>query len=329
VTANTAIVGVERDEESDVSTFLADVLYGLSKTPKILPCKYFYDDHGSQLFEDICGLDEYYVTRTELVIMNRCAGEMAKIIGPNVGVLEFGSGTGIKTRLLLNALNSPHSYTPIDISEEILLQSVDNLRESFPGLRITPVLADYTAELPDLDAFNDSRASSRLVYFPGSTLGNFNAGEAGDFLARLGVLLGPDGLLLIGLDLIKDEEILTLAYDDPGGVTAEFNKNILHRINTELGANFNPGLFRHQAIYNREFERIEMHLVSEAIQEVSIGEDVFHFGRNETIHTESSHKYSVSGFGKMAGTNGFSLLDHWTDEREYFAIFLLKANKSG
>jgi dimethylhistidine N-methyltransferase len=318
---------VQRSESPETlpvdRNFLTDVLTGLSGLPKTLPCKYFYDQRGSRLFEQICDLDEYYVTRTELSIMEESVHEMARVIGPGSNVLEFGSGAGIKIRLLLDALDNPRSYTPMDISQEILFQSSAELRESFPGLIVSPVLADYTEAFPALETFRDGEAASKLVYFPGSTLGNFDAQEARTFLSRIAELLAPGGGLLIGLDLVKSEAVLNLAYDDPGGVTAEFNRNLLHRMNDELGADFIPDQFSHRARYDRELNRVEMHLVSECDQVVSMDGTAINFRRGEGIHTENSHKYSPTGFESLAGSCGFEVRGYWTDELEYFGVFYL------
>ena len=309
--------------ESVEQKFLADVLEGLSGSPKCLPCKYFYDERGSRLFEQICELDEYYITRTELSIMENSVHEMARAIGPGADVLEFGSGAGNKIRLLLEALDSPRSYTPMDISGEILFQSSGRLRASFPGLIVSPILADYTEAFPALEEFSAGAADRRLVYFPGSTLGNFNQQEAAMFLSRIAALLAPGGGLLIGLDLIKSEAVFNLAYDDPGGVTTEFNRNLLHRINKELGAECNPDYFSHRAVYNHTLDRVEMYLVSDRDQVITINGTSFKFARDEAIHTENSHKYSPHGFTSLAESCGFELRRYWTDEREYFAVFYL------
>ncbi len=306
--------------------FLADVLEGLSWSCKTLPCKYFYDERGSRLFEQICGLDEYYVTRTELAIMESSVHEMAQVIGPGADILEFGSGAGIKTRMLLDALDLPRSYTAMDISAEILFLTSEELRESFPGLRVSPVLADYTDEFPFLEAFSGDRAGKKLVYFPGSTLGNFDQAEATAFLSRVTRLLGPGGGLLIGLDLVKSETVLNLAYDDSEGVTAEFNKNLLYRMNRELQADFDPGRFRHLALYNHELDRVEMFLVSESDQVVTINGTRIQIDDGEAIHTENSHKYTISGFSALAGECGFRVRASWTDDLEYFAVLYLEVS---
>jgi dimethylhistidine N-methyltransferase len=318
-----------KDTPSVDEKFLSDVLEGLSKSLKTLPCKYFYDERGSRLFEQICELDEYYVTRSELEIMESSVHEMVQLVGPGADILEFGSGTGIKTRMLLKALDLPRSYTPMDISAEILLLTSEELEESFPGLRISPVLADYTDEFPFLELFSADRTGKKLVYFPGSTLGNFDRAEAAAFLSRVRVLLGPGGGLLIGLDLVKSEAVLNLAYDDPGGVTAEFNKNLLYRMNRELQADFDPDSFRHLANYNHALDRIEMFLVSERDQVVTIGGTPIPISAGEAIHTESSHKYTISGFSALAGERGFRVRANWTDEQDYFAVLYLEVGDEG
>ncbi len=301
-----------------MATFLADVLVGLSDNPKRLPCKYFYDRRGSQLFEQICELDEYYLTRSELAIMRRFAPQMADQLGPGVMLIEFGSGSSLKTRLLLDHLVDQVAYVPVDISGQHLQRSAEDISASYPTVQVLPVCADFTAEfeLPVLDRIPACTA----VYFPGSTIGNFPPDAAARLLSRIAELCGADGSLLIGIDLKKDVEIIEAAYNDRLGVTAEFNLNLLRRINRELGADFQLDQFRHRADYNETDGRIEMHLVSPREQTVSIAENSFAFAKGESICTEFSHKYSVEEFEAIAARSGLTLSREWTDPRRHFAV---------
>ena len=303
------------------SEFLQDVVRGLSKEQKTLPCKYFYDERGSQLFTEICEQEEYYLTNTEIALLNKYGAEIAAITGQNACIIEPGSGAGEKIQLLLTALDEPDSYMPLDISEEILQASVETITNKFPALKVNPVKIDFTNDinLPECNA----SSNKRLVFFPGSTIGNFNPEEASDFLQKLQQIAGPKGSLLIGVDLIKDKEVLEAAYDDKNGVTAEFNKNLLHRINDELNADFDITAFSHNAFFNDEKSRIEMHLTSEQEQSVKIQDNVFEFSEGETIHTENSYKYSVRSFTKLVEESGFAVVKVWQDENELFGLFYL------
>lgn len=298
--------------------FLRDVLHGLTGTPKSLVPKYFYDDVGSALFEAICALEEYYPTRTELAMMEAHASAMAACIGPECALIEFGSGASRKSRLLI-AASQPSVYVPIDISREMLRSSVEVLHRGFPDLPIVAVCADYSAAfgLPSLDRYEARR---RVMYFPGSTIGNFDPPDAVAFLRLLTRLAGPGGGLLVGVDLRKDKAMLEAAYDDPQGVTAAFNLNLLARINRQLGADFDVRAFRHRAHYDEGLGRIEMHLESLSDQSVRIGSKTIAFGRGETIHTENSYKYSVSGFQALAASAGFQSRECWVDENDLFSI---------
>ncbi len=298
--------------------FLRDVLIGLRKARKEIPCKYFYDEAGSALFDAICGLDEYYLTRTETDILRAHAGEMAAEVGEDVDLIELGSGSSLKTRLLLERLRSPRAYLPVDISGEHLERSARSLARRFPGLRVEPVHADFTLPfaLPDT---GDPRAR-RVVYFPGSTIGNFGPAEALTLLRSIARLVGPGGGLLIGFDLDKDESIVIPAYNDARGVTAAFNLNLLTRINRELGGDFNLKAFAHRATYLRDRERVEMHLVSLRGQTVRVGGESFDFAEGETIHTESSHKYTTEHFARLAARAGFEATRRWTDAKGYFSV---------
>jgi|SRR6056297_791169 len=297
-----------------------EVLAGLSKSQKTLPSKYFYDKRGSELFELICGLDEYYLTRTELNIMEENIDDIAEELGGDIQLIELGSGSSVKTRLLLDHLNSMHSYVPVDISDDFLAEVSENLQAEYPLLDIVPVAADYTQpfDLPKIKP-----GVRRIAYYPGSTIGNFTKQNAAEFLELIAELVGEDGGLLIGFDLLKDKETLIDAYDDSKGVTAEFNKNILIRLNRELNANFDLDLFEHQAVFNEEKSRMEMHLVSREGQSVNISDIRLHFEKGETIHTENSHKYSLESFKELTDSH-FRTVETWTDSDKMFAIQFLE-----
>lgn len=297
--------------------FYEEVLQGLQAARKELPSKYFYDHIGSQLFEQICEQDEYYLTRTELAIMQEWAREMATLLGPRCLLIEYGSGSSIKTRLLLDVLQDPAGYIPIDISRSQLLSSAISLRLAYPHLEILPVHADYTStiELP-----TPTRPYVRKVaYFPGSTIGNFERAQAKRFLRRLATLCQGGGLL-IGVDLQKDFAMLHRAYNDAQGITAQLNKHLLERINHELKANFQIQQFGHYAFYNPAQGRVEMHLVSLCDQIVSLGEITIPFKQNESIWTESSYKYTLDDFACLATETGFTVERVWTDLQTLFSV---------
>ncbi len=305
------------DFEPKQQLFRADVLQGLLAERKELPSKYFYDAAGSQLFEQICEQDEYYLTRTELSIMQDYAREMAALLGPNCLLIEYGSGSSTKTRLLLDALQDPAGYVPIDISKEQLLYSVAALNLSYPNLEVLPVCADYTSafQLP----MPHKPVERKIAYFPGSTIGNFTREAALRFLRQVATLC-RDGGLLIGIDLQKDFNILHRAYNDAQGITAQFNKHLLERINQELGANFQVQHFGHYAFYNPDQGRVEMHLVSLKDQTVCIGNRDISFKPGESIWTESSHKYALDDFARLAKDAGFTVERVWTDPRSLFSV---------
>lgn len=305
------------------STFRAEVLAGLRGAPKTLPCKWLYDERGSELFEAICELDEYYVTRTELAITRAHAAEMAAWLGPRCLLVEYGSGSGLKTRILLGALDDPVAYVPVDISRAALAASAAGLCAARPGLPVLPVCADYTADhaLP-----RPARRPRRtVVYFPGSTIGNFTPLQARRFLARAARTCGAAGGLLIGVDLRKDRATLERAYDDAAGVTAAFNRNLLVRINRELGADFRVERFRHVALWNAEAGRVEMHLESDLAQEVRVAGERFRFAAGERIHTENSYKWRLEEFRALAAAAGWRLLRTWTDAEGLFSVQYLAA----
>jgi dimethylhistidine N-methyltransferase len=298
--------------------FLRDVVHGLSQSRKELPCKYFYDEHGSRLFDEICGLDEYYLTRTEVAILRQYAPAMALALGEDCELIEFGSGSGLKTRLLLEQLREPRVYIPLDISREPLERSARDLARRFPGLRIHPVHADFTSTF-SIPETGDPRAR-RVVYFPGSTIGNFSPEAALGLFRTIARLVGEGGGLLIGFDLDKDQAIVLPAYNDRRGVTAEFNLNILARINAELHADFDLDAFSHRADYRRDLERVEMHLVSRHAQVVGVAGTEFAFTPGETICTECSYKYSLEHFKRLTKRAGFTLHDQWLDADAYFSV---------
>jgi dimethylhistidine N-methyltransferase len=316
-----AVAPVFVDLHPDADRFLQEVTAGLSRPLKELPPKYFYDERGSELFEAICRLPEYYLTRTELAIMRDHGGEMARHLGPGCAVIEYGSGSGRKTRLLLKAL-SPVAYVPIDIAREQLQVTSAEIAGEFPRLAVTAVCADYSRSfrLPQLAGPPPRR---RVVYFPGSTIGNLSLPEAAAFLANARRLVGPGGGMLVGVDLKKDAARLNAAYNDALGITAAFNLNLLARINRELDADFDLAAFRHHAFYNDTLGRVEMHLVSLGDQRVRVGPAEFAFRGGETIHTESSHKYSVDEFRALAESAGFEPGRCWTDGGSQFAVHSL------
>ena len=304
--------------EDDHARFRRDVLVGLARDQKQLPSKYFYDERGSRLFEAICELDEYYLTRTELDIMRRFAPEMGAQIGAGVMLVEFGSGSGTKTRILLDHLPDPVAYVPVDISGEHLRRTAGQFAEDFPQIEVLPVEADFTR--PFALPKSERTPSHAAVYFPGSTIGNFPREQVAQLLQRIAPLCGGGGGLLIGIDLQKEVRVMEAAYNDRGGVTAEFNLNLLRRINRELRGNFGLEQFRHRAEYDPDANRIEMFLVSEIDQRVAIGDHTFDVHAGERILTEYSHKYTIDGFAALAGEAGLSLHRQWTDERGYFGV---------
>lgn len=306
------------DRAPDRARFRDEVWNGLASPRKTLPCKYFYDARGSSLFEAICELPEYYPTRTELAIMEQHADAMADRLGERCLLVEYGSGSSRKTRLLLDRLHDPAGYVPIDISRSALAESAHALRIAYPGLEVLPVCADYTTAL-DLPEPRRS-AARRGVYFPGSTIGNFTPVQAQRFLAHMARVAGAGGVLLIGVDLAKDAATLERAYDDAAGVTAEFNRNLLRRINRELGGTFALDRFAHRAHYDAVAGRVEMHLVSTRAQEVLVAGRAFAFTEGESIHTENSYKYELAQFGALAASAGLEVADVWTDPARSFSV---------
>jgi dimethylhistidine N-methyltransferase len=300
------------------NSFLDDVLAGLARPRKTLPPKYFYDARGCALFEKICELPEYYPTRTELAIMREHAGAMAKFLGPGCQLIEFGSGSSTKTRILIERLQPP-LYLPVDIADGAMRAAAAGLARAFPWLNITGVCADYTRPLT-LPEFVGVPIRRKAVYFPGSTIGNFTPHEAIGFLQLVRRIAGTGGALLIGVDLKKDKQVLDAAYDDAAGVTAAFNLNLLARINRELGGDFQLRRFRHKAFYDEDKGWIEMHLESLASQIVHVGGERFRFGAGETIHTEISCKYGIEEFQALAQRAGFAAEQIWTDAAKLFSV---------
>ena len=307
--------------EYAVEDFRAAIVAGLSQPQKRILSKYFYDERGSRLFEQITQLPEYYPTRTETALLRAHAAEFAELIGPHASLVEFGSGSSTKVRILLDALEAPSAYVPIDISRDHLIESAKGLAEAYPDLMVVPVAADYTQplELPDIP-----NEVVRIGFFPGSTIGNFSYAEAVDFLHNAATELGTDNGLLIGVDLKKDAAILNAAYNDSAGITAEFNLNILRHINRELGADFDLDGFTHDAQWLPEEGRVEMHLVSKCDQTVRIEGHVFEFAEGESIHTEDSHKYAIEEFHALAAEAGWRAHRYWTDADNLFSIHYLR-----
>ena len=291
---------------------------GLRQPEMMISPKYFYDERGSQLFEEITRLPEYYPTETELGIMRDSIGEIAELVGKQASLIEFGSGSSLKTRILLQRLDELAAYVPVDISEDHLLESARQIREEFPDLDVLPVVADFTHpfRLPSPKIM----PVRNIVYFPGSTIGNFTNDAAADLLNVMYQEAGGDGALLIGVDLQKDPAIIERAYNDSAGVTAEFNRNMLRHLNREFGANFDLDAFTHSATYNREEGRIEIRLISDRDQEFRLGNQSFSIGMDEAILTEYSHKYTLDGFAAMAETAGFSVERVWMDAGRLFSV---------
>ena len=302
--------------------FEADVLAGLARPQKAVPPKYFYDAEGSRLFEAITALEEYYPTRTEVALLRRIAPEVAGLISPGAALVEFGSGASVKTRILLDAAPQIGVYAPIDISQTALDEAAEAIRRDYPKLEVAPLLEDFTRALPLPDA---ARGRPVTGFFPGSTIGNFTPGEAQAFLAGARTLLGPGARFLVGIDVVKAEDTLVAAYDDALGVTAAFNKNLLVRINRELGADFDLDAFAHRAVWNAKDSRIEMHLESLRDQKVRVAGRSFAFARGESIHTENSAKFTVERFADLAEKAGWTLETSWLSEEPAFAVVSLIA----
>jgi dimethylhistidine N-methyltransferase len=304
------------------STFAIDVIAGLTSDPKRLAAKYFYDRTGSELFDRITRLPEYYPTRTELALLRGHRDDIARLLPAGAALIEFGSGSTVKASILLSAASQLAAYVPVDISAEHLHQEASRLRREFPGIRVIPIDADFCAPF-GLPA--EIAALPRAGFFPGSTIGNFEPHEASKFLRNAATILGAGAVFIIGVDLVKDRAVLHAAYNDAAGVTAAFNRNLLVRINHELGGSFDLKTFEHHAFFNRERSRIEMHLASTKRQKVKVDGEIIEFRAGETIHTENSYKYTIESFGALARGAGWKVSKHWTDAANYFAVFALAA----
>jgi dimethylhistidine N-methyltransferase len=307
---------------SGESGFLRDALAALAATPKAISPKYFYDARGSRLFEEITQLPEYYLTRAEVEILQRRRREIAVATGRTIALIEYGSGSSVKTRLLLSVLGRRSQYVPIDISPDALHEASTSIATDYPLLEVSPVCGDYMLDLR-LPAIRPSLR--RVVFFPGSTIGNLEMSEAAGLLKRTRGLLHDGDSMLVGVDLLKERSVIEAAYNDTAGVTAEFNLNLLLRMNSELGADFDLDAFEHLAFFNEVESRIEMHLRSRRRQTVTLAGERFEFAAGETIHTESSHKYSRESFTQLAASAEFKPASCWTDPAETFALFLLSA----
>ncbi len=320
----TAALALERLAGEEA--FARAALTGLSSRPKSLPCRYLYDARGSALFEMITGLPEYYLTRTEIALLQERASAIAGRIGPGASLVEFGSGSSRKTRIVLDALDDVRAYVPIDIAEDALYDATAQLSDDYPLLRILPVNADFASASNLLADLPLPEKGPRLGFFPGSTIGNFTHAAAEAFLRQARRLLGPHGALLVGVDLRKDERILQPAYDDAAGITAAFNLNILERINRELNGTFRIDRFSHEAEWNAVCGRMEMRLVSDMRQSVRVLGRSFHFERGERIHTENSHKYTVGEFRALSSAAGWRRETVWTDNEALFSLHYLETD---
>ena len=311
---------------SDLS-FKEEVIRGLSLPQKKIPPKFLYDHRGSLLFEAISELNAYYPTRTEIRILREHTGELSALLDSGYALFEFGSGSSLKTRILLDHLSRPIPYFPVDISRTFLMEASRALQRDYPDIPITPICADFTrpSGIPAiLNASPDAPPELKAAFLPGSTLGNLEPQEAQEFLSETAEFLGPSGALIVGIDLVKDVSVLEAAYNDSEGVTAAFNLNLLTRINRELGADFRTRDFKHRAFFNSEKSRMEMHLESSIDQTVRVCSRAFQFRTGETIHTESSYKFRQDSFKEFAAQAGFETQSLWTDPNGYFAVTVLR-----
>lgn len=311
-------------EAVDVATppFLEEVIERLDRSPPQLPPKLFYDAEGSRLFEEITELEEYYPTRTEQAILENNIEAIADAVGTDAALIEFGAGSSGKTRVLLRGIPSLAAYVPIDISGEHLEQSVNRLRNEFDGLTVLPLVADYSDDirLPELP----KTTRRNVVFFPGSTIGNFTPDEAVHCLRQMAQVADRDGALIVGIDLVKDERVLLRAYDDPSGVTASFNLNLLARLNREVEADFNLDNWKHRAEWNEEKSRIEMHLVSTTDQRLTIANRSWHFESGAYIHTENSHKFTLETWSALVRRADLQIRNVWMDRKSWFAVTHLR-----
>ncbi len=313
-----ATLSALHNREPSLNALCKEILAGLSGRPKRIAPKFLYDESGCELFDEICRLDEYYPTRTEIGILREHVTEICALLGPECRLVEFGSGSNAKTQILLDHLRAPAAYVPVDIARAHLLQGSARLARRYPKLCIVPVCADFSTpfSLPGI-----SRAMRRTVaFFPGSTIGNFEPAEAEDLLRRIAILCGPGGGFLIGVDLKKNRVTLERAYNDARGVTAAFNLNLLTRINRIFGAGIEVGAFQHHAFFNEEFGRIEMHLVSLFEQTVQLNGATLRFDKGEHVITEHSYKYSLEEFAQLAARSGWTVKRLWTDAENLFSV---------
>ncbi len=313
------LVDIARNQRQ---AFRDDVVAGLSLARKTLPSRWLYDERGCELFEKITRLREYYPTRTEIAILRRHAEDIAAFAGDNVALLEYGAGAGVKTEILIDALKDPTVYVPIDIAGDFVVRTATRMKSRFPEIETSTVVADFTSEF---EIPHSLRAERRVAFFPGSTIGNLDATQTNLFLQRVRRHVGERGKAIIGFDLKKDLSILLPAYDDCEGVTAAFNRNLLDRINRQLGGTFRLNRFAHEARWNAAESAVEMHLVSHGDQTARCDGRVFQFTDGETIHTESSRKYDLDTFAELVGDNGWTVSAVWTDPEAYFAIVGMEA----
>jgi len=311
------------DFHPEITDLQEEVINGMNKFPRSIAPKFFYDEKGSQLFDAICETSEYYPTRTEMTILEQNIDEIAEHVGEDCLLIEPGSGSSQKVRVMLDAVN-PKAYMPLDISKDYLKLAAKDVASEFPWLDVHAACVDYTSPFPLPPCHKKAR---KVAFFPGSSIGNFDPEHAVKFLSNLANVLESDGGLLIGVDLKKDINILNAAYNDNEGVTAAFNENLLTRISDELDATFDTEKFHHHAFYNKKLGRIEMHLVSEEAHTVSIGEHNFEFKKDETIHTESSYKYTINEFQALAKEAGFSAINVWTDTDDLFSVHYFEIDK--
>ncbi|MCT7976101.1 L-histidine N(alpha)-methyltransferase [Laspinema olomoucense] len=305
------------DLQPKISNFPDEVLAGLSKQQKQIPPKFFYDEYGSKIFDQICELEEYYPTRTEFGILQQHSSDIADQIGENSLIIEYGSGSSQKICFLLDSLIKPWAYMPIDISREHMLSASKTIADKYPNLKVLGVYADYTTEML-LPEYAISSVQKKVIFFPGTTIGNLEPEEAIQLLKRSAMIVGSCGGMLIGFDMKKDPQILHASYNDSKGVTAAFNINLLTRINRELEASFDTNTFTHYAFFNPQKSRIEMHLISLVEQTVVISDRLFNFLEGESIHTENSYKFSVQEIENMSERTGFKLIRFWTDPKKHF-----------
>ncbi|MFI5031217.1 MAG: L-histidine N(alpha)-methyltransferase [Reyranellales bacterium] len=317
---NGPVLGLKVEETADREEFRRAVLDGLSARPRALPAKFLYDARGSALFDEICELPEYYLTRTETAILKQRAVEIGRRAGPGCALVEFGSGSSVKSRLLIEALPKLALYAPIDISREHLDATAAQLRRDYPRLKVEPVCADFMGPVPPIES-----KGRRLGFFPGSTIGNLTPEEATAFLRNVRGLVGDDGALVLGADLKKDPQRLHDAYNDSAGVTAAFTLNLLRRMNRELQANFDLSAFAHEAFYDEAKGRIEIYFRSLEQQTVTVAGQRFEFAAGERVHTEYSHKYDTADLSALAESGGFRLAETWTDPERLFAVAYLQS----